>query len=420
MDIFILLLIALFCFLLAYTYALYPLLLTYLYKKRAKNWEYTRHKLAKQNAKIDFNQLPFVSVLIAAHNEEKVITEKINALLQTDYPYSKIHFFIGSDASTDQTNPILTQFAKQKIHLHFFPFAQRRGKPSVINDLAQAALLYAQKLNIAPNQHVFILNDANVIPSPSAFRLLAQHFVADKKIGLVDSLILPYKAEQKNNQAGVAAAEQTYLSSEAKVKHYEGELWGLMLGAMGGCYALRADLYQPLPPKVLVDDFYIAMAAFAQNIDAVSDLEAICYENNPAHLSDEFRRKTRIATGNFYNLAAFRAFLWYKKRLLLSFVFVSHKVLRWLGGFMIIINYLLTALLTFLYPESQTYFYLFITANASLFLPIILDFLFSKIGLHIRPLRFLAYFLLMNLAFVIGFFRYLRGGNQGIWTPTKR
>lgn len=344
---------------------------------------------------------PHVSVLIPVFNEEKVVQAKLDSLSGLNYPPEKLHVFIGSDASTDATHDRIRRHPLAG-KIHFFPFAERRGKPSVINELAEKAIA---AYGAGPD-HIFMLTDANVLHHPDALRWMARHF-QDPAIGLVDSRMVP--TGQK--QAGISRSERQYLIGESQLKYLEGKAWGCMMGPFGGCYTIRADRYHPAPPHHLVDDFYIAMKVLERGGRLISEPRAWSYEGLSHQLREEFRRKVRIAAGNFQNLAAF-AGLWFPPIGAVRFAFFSHKTLRWMGPFLVLAAWISSALLT--------WWVVFGLLSLLLIGAPLLDLILSRVGLNLLPLRSVAYFILMNAALFLGFFRYLGGVKTGIWQPTKR
>lgn len=385
-----------------HSYVVYPILLRLVATNKKNNQEVFENKA-------DFPQVSFVMSL---YNEESVISDKIDTLLSVDYPKGKFQVFIGSDSSDDQTHKIVLDKIQHQKNFHFHPFEIRRGKPSVINDLvAQAA-----SKNVFTDNHILVISDANVMLEKNTILDLAKHF-KNKAIGLVDSNIIPPKVAQYSKE-GIAASEKSYISGEVHLKHLEGKAWGRTMGPLGGCYAIRARLFEPVPPSNLVDDFYIAMKVFEKGGLAINELAAVCYESAPERIEEEFRRKTRISQGNFTNLVTFKHLLWppYSS---LSFAFLSHKVLRWFGPFFILAALLTSATLAFGY-NNLFYVVLFIIIVFGLFGIPILDSLFRKINFNVTILRYITYFNAMNLALFNGFIKYLKGGQNGIWQPTKR
>ncbi len=160
------------------------------------------------------------------------------------------------------------------------------------------------------------------------------------------------------------------------------------------------------------------MKVFEAGGRAINELEAVCYEVVSSDLQEEFRRKTRISAGNFANLAAFKHLLW-PLTSSLSFAFLSHKVLRWFGPFFILTAYACLWLLTVVY-DNLFYGTLLLLASIGLFGVPLLDGLLKKLNIHVALLRYITYFNAMNVALFNGFFKYLKGVQNGIWQPTKR
>jgi cellulose synthase/poly-beta-1,6-N-acetylglucosamine synthase-like glycosyltransferase len=381
-----------------YTYLFYPLLL---------------HLLArgKQPNAVVFEQAdewPRVSILLSVYNEEKVITEKLDSLCQLDYPAGRLRIFIGSDCSSDQTNDIVASYARQYPYLHFFPFQERNGKPGVINRLYDEAMAWAGH----EQDHVLVITDASVMMSAQSVREMVKHF-RHPGIGLVDSRIV-HTGMQKE---GISRSEDTYISREFHLKHLEGLIWGKMIGPFGGCYAIRASYFSKVPPNFLVDDFYITMKMFEQGAMAINESSALCYEGVSHELSEEYRRKSRISAGNFQNLFTF-PHLWWPPFAPLQFAFFSHKVLRWIVPFLLII--MLIALVALSLMGNLFYALLLVLLVLGLFFVPLLDVLLKKAGINFSLLRNIRYFLMMNLALLEGFFKYIKGIRSNVWEPTKR
>jgi len=190
-----------------------------------------------------------------------------------------------------------------------------------------------------------------------------------------------------------------------------------MIGPFGGCYALRSTYFSEIPPNFLVDDFYIAMRVFEQGGDALSDLEAVCYEAVSHEIREEFRRKSRISSGNYQNLFTFRH-LWWPPTNNLGFAFFSHKVLRWLGPFFLL--GLLCSMIPLACAGNIFYRILFFTiVTAVLILPA-LDYFLKNWNINLLPLRGIRYFILMNLALLEGFIKFLKGIKSNVWEPPRR
>ncbi|MDX1667189.1 MAG: glycosyltransferase, partial [Saprospiraceae bacterium] len=296
---------------LIHTYLIYPALTIFL--ARGRQWDHPQFRRG--------DALPYISVLIAVYNEEKVIEAKLQSLRQQDYPSDRIQIFLGSDASTDRTNEIVERYSEDWDSFHFSPFSLRRGKPGVLNRLAEIAL--AQR-NASPD-HVLLLTDANVILGSDTIWHLIKHF-KDPQILLVDA----HMQAAGLRSEGISRAEDRYLSREVALKHREGLIGGSMIGPFGGCYALRSDVFEPVPEKFLVDDFFLGMKVFEKGGKAINELEAVCTEESTHSIWEEYKRKARISAGNFQNMAHF-SHLWWPPVGWRAFALFSHKVLRWIG-----------------------------------------------------------------------------------------
>jgi cellulose synthase/poly-beta-1,6-N-acetylglucosamine synthase-like glycosyltransferase len=387
--------------LILHSYVVFPLFLTFFSKKRELT-EYSRKE-----------ELPFVSILMSIYNEELVISEKIESILASNYPKDKYEIIIGSDCSDDKSNEIVSKFSEQYNFITLLPYTERQGKPNVINQIFEHS-----------KGEIIILTDANVMFDENAIFELVKYF-KNEGIGLVDSQMIN-KGIVKD---GISVQESSYISREVKIKSNESNIWGTMMGPFGGCYAIRRELYQPVPKNFLVDDFYINMKILEQGFKSINNTKAHVFEDVSNNLFDEFKRKIRIATGNFQNLSTFKHLLFYglgirnkkiaKKTYFnsfgLSFSFFSHKVSRWIIPFFI----LLIAISGIFLIKINLYLIIYIGFLSSLILPL-LDYILKKIKINIPLLRFITHFYSMNLALFIGFFRFIKGVKSGIWKPTKR
>ncbi len=384
---------------LAHTYLIYPLLLRFWSKGQ---------QLAAPVLPLNKSNWPRVSIIMAAYNEEKVIQEKLESLVQLNYPKDRLHFFLGSDASSDQTEELSSPFEKNNPWMEVFAFKQRRGKPGVINDLTKRALdSYG-----ASDQHILLYTDASVMLEKETLARLVRHFQRPG-IGLVDAHLVHTGMQE----AGISQAENQYITAEVLLKHREGQLWGCMMGPFGGCFALRSDFFEPIPGNFLVDDFFLALTTLKRGGKAISDLEARCREAIGQELKQEYRRKKRISSGNFQNMRHFNQ-LWWPPVFPLGWSFFSHKILRWLGPIWLIAMLAGAGGLTL--TGNLFFQLLFLLMTAGVALAFLADYLLRLAGLHFLPLRGLTYFFLMNLALIEGFVEFAKGIRTNVWEPTQR
>ena len=341
---------------------------------------------------------PRVSILIAAYNEELVIESKIKSLLSTKFPIDRIEIIIGTDNCTDKTDEIIKNYADKNDLIHHIKFDERSGKIKIINSLVERA-----------SSELLILTDANVLFTENTVNELVYHF-NDSKVGLVDSNMKNFGMKS----TGISIPEKAYISLEGKLKYAEGKLWGSMMGPFGGCFAIRKSLYTKVPETFLVDDFFLNMKVLEHGYDCINEPKAIVYEDVSNDLKAEFMRKSRISAGNFQNLAYFSYLLIKFNRM--AFIFLSHKIFRWLSPFFLLGSALI---LCFTFEDSLLNMTLFIGFICT-FGIVALDLLLSKIGIHIKPFRYVTHFTAMNVALFIGFFKYLKGSKNSIWARTER
>lgn len=372
--------------LLLHSYVFYPILLSIFSTLKRKQ----KDKESKQVG---------VTILMAAYNEEAVIEEKLNSILHSEYPQELIQILIGSDGSTDQTDQIIESFKTKFNDLQLFQFSGRNGKPNIINELKDKA-----------KYELLISTDANVMFDPKTIESLVRHF-QDPKIGLVDSNMINIDLKKD----GISHQESSYISRESIIKNQEGKIWGAMIGPSGGCFAIRKSLMPTVPKNFTVDDFYICMKVFEKGYRAINDLEAKVYEDVSNDIQEEFRRKVRIATGNFQNLFTFKQLL-YPFWTGLSFAFFSHKVLRWIGPFLIISLFIANSFLL----KTHIFFQISLFGQLILLGSPLFDQILKKIGIHAVFLRYAAHFYMMNWALLFGFIKYTKGINSNVWEPTKR
>lgn len=344
------------------------------------------------------DEIPFVSILIAAHNEETVISDKILSIVNSSFPETKIEVLVGSDCSTDKTNTIIEQLIKEYACISIVKFENRTGKIGVINSLIEKA-----------KYDLVLLTDANVMFDKQSIFELVKHF-KNEEIGLVDSKMINIGIKKD----GISLQEKTYISTEVSSKNAESLLWGTMMGPFGGCFALRKKLWEKIPSHFLVDDFFINMLVLQKGFKSINEPNAIVFEDVSNDLNDEFRRKIRISSGNFQNLFHYKHLLfdfsW------IAFSFFSHKVLRWLTPFFILS---IISILPFIIANHSFYFY-FLIGIIFCFSLVSIDFLLKSLKVNIKLLRFLTHFTLMNVALFIGFLNYINGVKSSIWEPTRR
>lgn len=368
-----------------YTYAVYPVLLALLGRLFGKQAE---------PPLLADDQLPSLTLLIAAHNEESAIEDRIQNALAMDYPRQKLEIIIASDGSSDQTTAIARRFAHQGVRVLEY---SRRGKTAMLNLAIQEA-----------QGELILLSDANTYTNPSAPRLLARWFV-DPNIGAVCGRLFLTDPRLGTN------VDSLYWTYETFLKRRESRL-GALLGSNGAIYAIRKTCFKAIPDQTIIDDFVIPLQARLRTGCAiVYDAEATAHEETAPNIRCEFHRRTRIGTGDWQAIAL----LWRlldPRRGWIAFTFFSHKVLRWVCPFfmigMIATNLCLAQFSPFFYTILRIQLVLYALAAAGAIMP-------RNVPLS-RFMRLASLFVSMNAALFIGFYKWLATPHTGIWSRTPR
>jgi cellulose synthase/poly-beta-1,6-N-acetylglucosamine synthase-like glycosyltransferase len=376
-----------------HTYVIYPLLLIALdaIAQAQSAWGYLggnerRHPPAQLG-------LPAVSVLIAAWNEASCIGKRIENLLAQDYPADRLEILIGSDGSTDETDAIVQKYAARGVKLSR---AERSGKAAVLNRL----------LGIAHGE-VLVMTDANTEFERDAIRRLVQP-LRDPDVGLVCGRL------RLHSPLDGPAAEGAYWKLESLLKLYESRR-GCVMGANGGIYAVRKHLFTPLPAGTLVDDFVAALRVLEAGSEVRYEPEAVAHEETAPDHYGEYRRRVRIAAGNFRALSQSRDML-SPRHGFTAFALWSHKVLRWFVPQAMVIAILANL---FLVRGSQFYAFTLVAQGIAYGLAAL-----GLLGLTPRRVRALsgvaAHFVEMNAALLVGFVMYHRKAQGATWARTER
>ena len=371
--------------LVAYAYFGYPILIWLFSRLFGKN---------RSRPEIAESDLPSMTLLIAAYNEESEIGKRIENALETDYPADKFEIIVASDGSADRTNEIVRGYARFGVKLLDFP--QRRGKATVLNDAIPQA-----------SGEIVMLSDANTFTHATAAERLAGWFV-DPKIGVVCGRLVLTDPETGKN------VDSLYWKYETFLKKCESRL-GALLGSNGAIYAIRKSLFQGIPSNTIVDDFVIPLLArLRTDCQIIYDRDAVATEETPARIGAEFHRRARIGAGGFQSISWLSGLLnpvhgW------VSFTYFSHKILRWVCPFALI-----AALIANLFVLGQP-------GMLALFGFQLLFYATSLIAGRLpsspRILRFprvATMFTTMNAALFVGFFRWLRSNQHAAWKRTER
>lgn len=362
----------------AYTYAGYPLIIWAL--SRIRSWRWTQEQVK-----------PSVSIIMAVHNGEAMLANKIEHLLHLDYSNVK-EIIVVSDGSTDQTAQILECF--QGPRLTPIILQEHGGKAVALNAGMAAA-----------SGEILLFVDIRPEITLGAITRLVSNF-ADRSVGCVTGELL---LKQDGHDCTTAAVSGLYWRYEQWIRICESR-FDSPVGVYGGFYAIRRKLATAFPAGIILDDMYQPLAIIRTGFRAVIDQDAVVYDTWPKDARGEFNRKVRTLAGNFqlFNLAP-----WVFTQGRVVFQLISHKVLR------LIVPYMLVLLLLSSIALSRVSVLFAIFAAAQ-----IISWLTAGIGLR-REIPWFRYgmhsasvLLMLNVAAVVGLYKFLftPGPLWKIWT----
>jgi cellulose synthase/poly-beta-1,6-N-acetylglucosamine synthase-like glycosyltransferase len=379
--------------LLAHTYVFYPLLLI--------AWEAAERALGNARAlrggaplrepsAHDF--VPRVTLLVAAYNEERCIADKIRNALSADYPQDRLEVIVGSDGSSDATDAIVRARCEPRVRLCS---ARRAGKSSVLNRCIPSA-----------SGEIIVLSDANTRVAPDAIRKLVRHF-ASPEVGAVCGCLRLSSPRRAGYEEGA------YWTYESLIKLYEGKR-GAVMGANGGLYAIRRSLFQALPPSTIVDDFVLPLRILERGYQVRYEPEAVAREETTEDYRREFARRARIAAGNFQSLGVLRRLLspWAGFP---AFAFWSHKVLRWMAPAL-----MLMTLVANVFLAARPFYAATLGAQVAFYGLALAGGRRAFAGVPRRAASAAYYFVVMNAAIALGFWRFVWGSQNPAWERTAR
>lgn len=371
-----------------YTYIGYGVILTLLVK--------IKRLFSKKPSEIFYE--PTVSFVVAAYNEESYIEDKIKNCLNLDYPNNKIEFVFITDGSTDNTANIISKYPEIKLYHQI----ERKGKINAINRVFPLL-----------KTDILIFSDANTDINTDAIKNIVRNF-QDSNVGVVAG----EKRIYKNENITSAEGEGMYWKYESYLKRLDSELYSTM-GAAGELFAVRKSEMLHVEENILIEDFYLSMKILEKGKKIAYEPDAYAIETGSSNIDEELKRKIRISAGGLQSTVKLRSLLNPLKHGIITFQYLSHRVLRWavcpfllpiifvLNLILAINNYDLSTIILFV---LQTIFYVSVLS---------VHFLLNKTVKNKLVLIFY-YFFVMNYSVYLGLIRLIRGKQTVIWEKAKR
>ncbi|MCM0083339.1 glycosyltransferase family 2 protein [Geomonas sp. Red32] len=362
------------CFIL-YTYGGYPLLVALQARLFPRPVDRREH-------------LPTVTVIVAASNEEATIAGRLENLLAQDYPPDRYRIVVVSDGSTDRTEEIARRYTGRSVEL--VSVKERVGKAAALNlGLAQAA------------SEVVVFADARQRFIPDTVRQLTANF-ADPEVGCVSGeLVLVDRGESQVEMA-------LYWRFEKLIRRWE-SMSGSVVGATGAIYAIRRDLYRPLPPGTLLDDVLVPLNVAAAGYRVIFDPHPKAFDQLSLAIEQEWVRKVRTLAGSLQLLGFYPPLctpwgspLWWR--------FLSHKVFR------VLIPFALVAMLAGSWLAKGTFYHAAFWFQFLGYLLALGGYLVPPLR-ALRPVRLALFFMTLNLAAVAACWIWASGRCETSWRP---
>ena len=346
----------------------------------------------------DEDRLPSVSFIVAAYNEEDCIATKIANCLELDYPRDRIEFLFISDGSTDRTETIvLAHPAIRSLHK-----PQRQGKSAALNRAVSEA-----------TKEILVCSDANTLLNPDAIRQIIRHY-QDPTIGGVAG---EKKVLASTGKDEVGQAEGLYWKYESFLKKVDAACYSVV-GAAGELFSYRRALYEPIAANVILDDFISSMKITKQGYRIAYEPGACAMELPSFSITDEQKRKVRIAAGGFQSIGMLKGLFAFWRHPRLSFLYISHRVLRWAVSPFCLIGAFVAGGMLALHGAGLLYTLLFI--GQCCFYGMAALAAFQPSLRRIKPVKLAYYFVFMNYCAILGFFRFLKGNQSAAWEKSRR
>lgn len=345
------------------------------------------------------DELPTMTLMICAYNEEDVVAEKMENTLAIDYPKDKLRIMWVTDGSNDHTNELLSAYPE--VDIVFSP--ERRGKTAALKH----GLRELQTRYVA-------FTDANTMINTDALREIARLF-RDPTVGCVSG-----EKRVAARKAGEMAAEGEglYWKYESTLKRWDSELYSAM-GAAGELYAIDPNLCREVPDEALLDDFMMSMYVVQAGKRIAYTADAYAMEYGSANIHEESKRKRRIAAGGLQSIWWLRSMLNPLRQPLVTFQYVSHRVLRWsitpiAMVLLLLVNIALVAI------GAGSFYTVMLIGQALFYLAAILGWLLNRYGYKNKLLYTAYYFVFMNFNVFRGMAYLKSHGKSGAWEKAKR
>ena len=349
-----------------------------------------------KSLKKDYDLNPSVTILVVAHNEEKVIYDKLENLSQIDYPMNKLKIIVSSDNSTDNTNEIVENYIQKnrEFNIELYVVKERKGKINAQNE--------AQKL---VDTELLILTDANSMFDKLAVKELVSSFISDEIVYVCGKLV--YTNGDINDTANL---EANYWDIELINRKIESNFQTIVAGN-GAIYAIRNRDYIHVP---LIESHDSAMPYYyaMKKRRALFNPNAIAYEKAGESIKDEFKRKVRMrrralsaSVPRLKPLNIFK-YRWF------TYFYIGHRYSRdilWLAHIVLLVSNILLAL-------NNIYFSFILAGHVLVYIIALFQHIFKT---KFKTFNFIYYYNITVFAQYVGVFNQLTGKSKPFWDKAE-
>ncbi|MDO9512342.1 MAG: glycosyltransferase family 2 protein [Bacteroidales bacterium] len=346
---------------------------------------------------------PEVTLFVAAYNEKDFVDAKVKNSLSLEYPSEKVKQVWVTDGSDDGTPDALKKYAGQGVEVYHED--ARGGKIGAMNR--------GFKFVKSP---IVIFSDANTMLGNESIRRIVNMF-ANPSVGCVSGEKRIYQQETQS----AAETEGIYWKYESTLKKWDAELYSVV-GAAGELFAVRRELFEDVEPDTLLDDFIISLRIAMKGYTIQYDPEAYAIEAPSANVKEELKRKIRISAGGIQSVIRLKQLLNPFRYGLLSFQYISHRVLRWTLaplGLLLILLLNIAIMGSEGYNSKSIYTWLML-GQLVFYVAALTGWWLEHHKIRLKLLFIPYYFFIMNLAVFLGLKRYLKRTQSVNWERAKR
>lgn len=343
----------------------------------------------------DYSHQPSVTIMVVAHNEEKVILDKLYNIVELEYPKDKIEFLISSDNSTDRTNNIVKKFIKDhpQYPMQLYEVKARKGKTNAQNEAYKIV-----------NTDYIVLTDANAIMKSNAIVELMAAFTSPDIAYVSGKLFII-----NQNVNNISSSEANYWNKELLVREIEGRIQTITAGN-GAIYSCRTSDYYHFS-SIESHDTAMPLYYALKGKRAICNHDAIAYEKAGELIEDEFKRKVRMNRVILKHILPDIRILNIFKYKWFSFFYLGHRSCRyllWLSHLLLFITNLILLNVSIIFVFSLAGQIVFYTMG-----------ILGWKGFKNRLFILIHYYCVTIGAQWLGVFNIVRGKNKPFWEKAE-